>query len=329
MRLLICGLGSIGRRHLQNLLALGQTDIVLYRTGRATLDDDELRDFPVESDLQQALERWNPDAAIISNPTAMHVETALPLARAGCALLMEKPISHSLQGLDEFKEALQEKQTPFLVGFQFRFHPGLQAVKRLLNERAIGRVISVTAYWGEYLPSWHPWEDYRLSYSAHADLGGGVLLTLCHPFDYLRWLIGEVDSVMAESRASGILEIEVEDIAEVSLIFLNGALGHVHLDYLSRPIRHDLEVIGSQGKIRWDNADGAVHYWTADSQSWNTIEAPPGFERNVMFLEEMRHFLDVMQGNTRPICGFEEGLRALELILAAQRSAHQGQRIKL
>lgn len=196
-------------------------------------------------------------------------------------------------------------------------------------EGAIGEVISARVNWGEYLPDWHPWEDYRISYSARGDLGGGVLLTLCHPFDYLRWLIGEVEAVTAETRASGVLEIEVEDVAEVILNFRNGVMGHVHLDYLTRPSQHWLEVIGSEGVLRWDNADGAVRHWSNASQSWSSIEAPKGFERNTMFLEEMRHFLQVIEGKAKPVCGFEDGMRALEIVLAAYRSANLGQRVSL
>jgi predicted dehydrogenase len=329
MRFLICGLGSIGRRHLRNLLCLGVRDIILLRTGKSTLPDDEFSDFPQVDELKEALGRWEPEAAIISNPTSLHINMALPAAAAGCHILIEKPISHSLEGLDVLESVLARNGKRALIGFQFRFHPGLQQVKRLLEEEAIGRVVGASANWGEYLPGWHPWEDYRLSYSARRDLGGGVLLTLCHPFDYMRWLIGDVEAVTAEIRTSGILEIDVEDAAEVILSFGSGAMGHVHLDYLTRPSQHWLEVIGSEGTLRWDNADGAVHQWSSASQSWSTFEAPEGFERNTMFLEEMRHFLEVIEGKAEPLCSYEDGVRALEIVMAAHRSARRGQRIQL
>ncbi len=105
MRFLIAGLGSVGRRHLRNLLALGQRDIVLYRTRRSTLPDDELEGLPAETDLQAALRR-RPDAVVVANPTAMHLEVAIPAARAGCHLLIEKPISHTWQRVDELRAAL-------------------------------------------------------------------------------------------------------------------------------------------------------------------------------------------------------------------------------
>ena len=100
MRFLICGWGSVGRRHFRNLRALGENDIVLYRTGKSTVDSDEIADFPVEHDLEMALARHKPEIAIVANPTALHLETAIPAARAGCNLLVEKPIAASLERVD-------------------------------------------------------------------------------------------------------------------------------------------------------------------------------------------------------------------------------------
>ena len=165
MKFLIVGLGSIGRRHLHNLLALGESDILLYRTHKSTLPDDELQGYPVETDLATALS-WKPEAVIISNPTAMHLKAAIPAAEAGCHLLIEKPISHSMKVVSERVTAVQGGGGRVLVGYQFRFHPGLRKAAFLLGEMAIGGVLSVRAHWGEYLPGWHPWEDHRQGYSA-------------------------------------------------------------------------------------------------------------------------------------------------------------------
>ena len=329
MSIMICGLGSIGRRHLNNLKALGREDIVLLRTGKSTLPDEELEDLPVEHDLSRALIQWRPEAVIVSNPTALHLEVAIPSAEAGCDLLIEKPVSHSTDGLDTLTEALRKGGGQVLVGYQFRFHPGLCAVKQLLADETIGRPLSARVHWGEYLPDWHPWEDYRHSYSARSDLGGGVVLTLSHPFDYLRWLLGEVEAVMAETSGSGFLELQVEDSAEVLLKFKKGPLAHVHLDYNQRPASHMLEIIGSQGTIRWDSSDNAVRWWSTQDVNWHEIPASHGFERNQMFLDEMKHFLEVMDGVVAPTCTLEEGVRTLEVALAALVSAESGCRVML
>ncbi|NIM94812.1 MAG: Gfo/Idh/MocA family oxidoreductase [Anaerolineales bacterium] len=329
MRFLICGLGSIGRRHLRNLVALNHADIVLLRSGKSTLPEEDLKDFPTEHDIEIALERGKPDAVIVSNPTAVHLNIAIPAAEAGCHLLIEKPISHSMDQIDSLKRAMEERKPRVLVGYQFRYHPSLRNVKKLLKDGVIGEVISARVYWGEYLPGWHPWEDYRQSYSARSDLGGGVILTLSHPFDYLRWLLGEVHSVSANYGITGVLDLDVEDTAEVILQFQSGAFANVHLDYITQPPKHWIELVGSKGSLRWDNADGAVHWWTESTQGWLTLTAPEGFERNHLFLEEMEHFIDVIDGAAQPICTLDDGIRALEIALGAIRSGEEGCRVVL
>ena len=313
MKFLIAGLGSIGRRHFRNLRALGEHDILLYRTHKATLPDDELAGVPVETDLHAALAH-KPDAVIVSNPTGLHLDVAIPAAEAGCHLFLEKPISHSMEGVDKLREAVARNGVRVLVGFQFRFHPGLRTVKDLLARGEIGQPVSVRAHWGEYLPNWHPWEDFRVGYAARPDLGGGVVLTLCHPLDYLRMLLGEAEVAWSLTSNQG-LGLPVEDTAEVGLRFANGAVGSVHLDYVQRPPGHWLELVGTEGTIRWDNADGAVKIFRVSNNDWETVLPPAGFERNTMFADEMKHFVAIMRGEQSPACTLEDGVKVLEMCL--------------
>lgn len=323
MKTLIAGFGSIGRRHFRNLRALGVNDFVFLRSRRSSLPDDEIAAYPAETSLEAALAH-QPQAVIVSNPTALHLDVAIPAARAGCHLFLEKPLSHNRERVDELQAAVAQGGGRVLVGFQFRYHPGLRQVKTWLAEGAIGRPLSARAHWGEYLPGWHPWEDYRRGYSARQDLGGGVILTLCHPLDYLRWLLGEVTGLWAFIGQESDLELEVEDNAEIGLRFAGGGLGTVHLDYNQRPPAHRLEIIGTRGTIRWDNADGAARLWREDSSAWDVILPPDGFERNDLFRAQMRHFLAVTRGEEAPRCTLDDGIRALELALAAHRSAREG-----
>ncbi len=340
MRFLIAGLGSIGRRHLRNLNALGEKDIVLLRSHQATLPDDELAGYPVETDLESALKRHEPQAVIVANPTALHLDVAIPAARAGCHLLLEKPVSHSLERLDELGSAARARGSRILVGFQFRFHPTLNKARQLIQAGALGKVLSLHAHWGEYLPDWHPWEDYSQSYAARADLGGGVIVTLTHPLDYVRYLAGEVESLWATSGHVSSLEMDVEDAAEIGLKFAAGALGGVHLNYFQRPPLHRLEVVGTSGSLRWDNADGVLHFQQMPSEfgapSRDAAPArveqfmpPDGFERNDLFLAQTRHFIGMVRGNVDPICSLDDGIQALKLALAARESQRSGQLIVL
>ena len=331
MKFLIAGLGSIGRRHFRNLISLGEKDIILLRTRKATLPDDELTGFPVETDIQEALRKYKPDAVIVSNPTSMHLDIAIPAAEAGCHILLEKPVSNSLERLGILQEAAQKSGSKILVGFQFRYHPTLNKARELIQEGALGKVLTVHAHWGEYLPQWHPWEDYRQSYAARADLGGGVIATLTHPLDYLRFIVGEVESLWSFNGHISPLDLDVEDVAEIGLKFKNGAIGGLHLNYVQRPPMHKLEIVGTRGTLRWDNADGLLHFHRvpepfgsyADVPLAAVIESfstPETFDRNQLFVAQTRHFVEIIQSAKEPHCNLADGIMALRLALAARES---------
>jgi len=335
LKFLIAGLGSIGRRHFRNLIVLGEKDIVLLRTRKATLPDDELAGYPVETDLNEALQKHRPDAVIVANPTSMHVDVALPAAEAGCHILLEKPVSHSLERLDVLQQTVQKSGSKILVGFQFRYHPTLNEARELIHSGALGKVLTFHAHWGEYLPQWHPWEDYRQGYAARADLGGGVIVTLTHPLDYLRYLLGEVEALWSFNGHSSPLEVDVEDVAEIGLKFASGAVGGVHVNFFQRPPVHRLEIVGTNGTLRWDNADGILHFHRMAAPFGSYSDQPPapviesflppeGFERNQLFIAQTRHFIEILRGESEPACTLKDGVMALRLALAAYDSQKAG-----
>lgn len=338
-KFLIAGLGSIGRRHFRNLIALGERDLVFLRTRKATLPEDELAGYSAETDLTEAIRKHKPDAVIVANPTAMHLDVAIPAAEAGCHILLEKPVSHSLQRLDVLQKTAERTGSKILIGFQFRYHPTLNQARELMQSDVLGRILTVHAHWGEYLPQWHPWEDYRQSYAARAELGGGVIVTLTHPLDYLRYLLGEIDSLWSFNGHISPLEVNVEDVAEIGLKFASGAVGGVHVNYFQRPPVHRLEIVGTEGTLRWDNADGILHHYTMSASFGSfsdhpsapvleTFSPPEGFERNQLFLAQTRHFLEVVRGESEPVCTLEDGVMALRLALAAYESQKIGRMVK-
>ncbi len=328
---------------MRNLIALGEKDIVLFRTRKATMPDDELAGFPVETDFTAALKKHKPDAVIVGNPTSMHLDIAIPAAEAGCAILLEKPISNSTERLGQLESAVKKSGSKVLVAFQFRFHPGLMRAKRLISDGEIGRIISAHVHFGEYLPAWHPWEDYRQGYAARVDMGGGVVLTQCHSLDYLPWLVGKVRSVWGFTGKLSDLEVDVEDTAEIGLRFESGALGNLHLDFNQQPPAHRFEIIGTKGTLKWDLSDGATRIYRASAESlsistgreikaggeWEAYPLPENWERNVMFLEQMKHFVAVVRGEAESACTLEDGVRVMKLISAVHESQKTGQLAQL
>lgn len=330
MKYLIAGLGSVGRRHMRNLVALGETDIVLYRTHKATMPDDELAGYPVETDLTEALKKHNPDAVIVSNPTSLHLDVAIPAAQAGCAILLEKPIAGSMDRVDVLQKAVQKSGSKVLVAFQFRFHPGMVKTRQLIEKGEIGRVVSASIHFGEYLPAWHPWEDYRQGYAARADMGGGVVATQCHSLDYLPWLVGKkVESVWGFADKLSDLEVTADDTAKIGLRFEGGALGSLHLDYNQQPPEHEFRIIGTNGTIKWNLVDGAARIYRTEKKDWDVYPLPEGWERNVMFHEQTRHFVDIVKGNAEPSCTLEDGVQVQKIIMSVHESQKTGKLVLL
>jgi predicted dehydrogenase len=327
MKFLIAGFGSIGRRHFRNLKAVGEKDVLFYRSGKGA-QDSELKGQIEERNMNAALAH-KPDAVIVANPTALHMQIALPAAEAGCHILLEKPISHNLDDVQKLQTVAKKSGSRILVGFQFRFHPTLQQAAKIVGSGQLGKPLSARAHWGEYLPNWHPEEDYRKGYSARADLGGGVVLTLSHPFDYLRWFLGDAQQVWGLTSRSSELFLDVEDQAEIGLQFTKGVLASIHLDYWQRPTAHWLEIVCTGGVLHWNAHTGLLRIQDAQCNSEQESLPPAGFERNDMFLDEMRHFIEVVKGDAEPECTLQDGQRALEIALAALRSASIGTLVAL
>jgi predicted dehydrogenase len=170
-----------------------------------------------------------------------------------------------------------------------------------------------------------------------------VVLTQCHSLDYLPWLAGKVKSVWGFTGKLSDLEVDVEDTAEIGLRFENGALGNLHLDFNQQPPAHRFEIIGTKGTIKWDLSDGAARIYRASIESlaistgrdikaggeWQTYPLAEGWERNVMFLDQMKHFVDVTDGKAEPTCPLEDGIRVQRLVEAIHKSNSIGKVINL
>jgi predicted dehydrogenase len=210
-----------------------------------------------------------------------------------------------------------------MVGCNFRFHPALQQIQRLLVAGSLGRVITARGHAGEFLPGWHPGEDWRLGYSARKELGGGVILTLIHELDYAYWLFGPVRKVFAQAGGWGGLGLDVEDTAEILLEHRSQSRVSVHLNYVQRPPTRTLEIIAERGTIQWDYQAGLVKWYDSETARWEIWTEPPTFDRNTMFLDEVTHFIDCVAGRSTPLIPLTEAKAVLEIALAAKQSAEE------
>lgn len=285
----------------------------------------------VES-FEEALS-FAPQAAVIANPATHHLAAAHALANEGVHILVEKPIAASALGVEELTELCDRKGVTLMTGYNLRFLPSLVRFRELLQEGAVGRVLSVRAEVGQCLPSWRPGTDYRQTVSARAALGGGVLLELSHEFDYLRWLFGEVEWVQAVVLRQSGLQIDVEDTVHVVLGFvpLDGAtpvVAALNMDFTRHDTTRTCTVIGTDGTLRWNGVTGSVERFGAGAALWETIAEIPG-ERDASYLAEWHHFTECIETGTPPLISGRDGLAAVLLVDAARASAAGGKVVRL
>ena len=329
MKFLIIGCGSIGTRHLKNLKFISVGEIIAYRTRKKNVRKlEDARHVKTYTNLTEALSQ-NPDAALITNPTSLHIQSAFDAAKHGCHLFIEKPVSDTLDGIEELIDIVHKRNLILLVGCNLRFHPCLQFVKKLLDEKRIGKVISARVQMGQYLPDWHPWEDYRTMYSAQQSLGGGIILDAIHELDYISWFLGDVTQVFSFSDKLSNLDIDTEDVAEILLRFKSGAISEVHLDYIQRYPSRSCEIIGEEGSIILDINKGTVEVYTAEKKEWEIFEQPKDYDINQTYIDEMLHFINCIEGKEEPIISITDGLEVLKIALAAKESAKSGKNIKI
>lgn len=317
---LIVGLGSIGQRHLRNLRALGMENISVLRSRKGMVPQDlPLDNVKIFDRIEEALDN-GPNAAVICNPTSLHIPTALALASSGCHLMIEKPLSHSMEGISELEELAAARGLIVTVAYQMRFHPGVRLMRDLVNEGAIGKVLSARAEVGQYLPDWHPYEDYRQGYSARSSLGGGVILDLIHEIDYMCWLFGPPRRVFCMSGTHSSLEIETEDVAEILLECAGAPIVGIHMDYVQRKPSRTCTIIGENGTIHWDYHLNTVSVYTAETAQTKKY-CHEGFERNQMYCDELKHFIRCLHGEEKPLAGLADARKSLEVALMAKQSS--------
>lgn len=331
MRFVVLGAGSIGLRHLRNVLALGHDVVAVCDPSAERLEEARrlvASSCLLTSDETRALDT-EADAVVVCSPTAAHVAQARAAVARGRHVFVEKPLSHALDGTDALvREAAAARRT-VLVGCNLRFLPSLVLVKRLLDDGRIGRPLSARAHCGYYLPYWRPHTDYRHGYGARQASGGGIILDSIHEFDYLAWLMGPPREVFCYAGRVSTLEIDTEDTADVLLRFAYGAVANVHLDYLQRTYRRSCDLIGEDGLIAWDYIAQSVSLFGKDDRKLEVFQESINTERNQMFVDEMRHFVRAVEGAEPPALDAAGGRGVLSVALAAKASAAAGRPVMI
>ncbi|MBZ5653916.1 MAG: aminotransferase class III-fold pyridoxal phosphate-dependent enzyme [Acidobacteriia bacterium] len=322
-RALIVGCGSIGRRHRRNLQTMGLREVGLCDTSPEVLKQCR-EEFGGElfGDYSVALETFRPDLVLICTPPVYHVDEALAALRARAHVFIEKPLSHESGGIQTLIAEARRCDRNVQIGYNMRFHPGLQILKGLIDSGKIGRVLWLNAEAGQYLPDWRPWQSYRESYSARKELGGGIILDGSHELDYICWLLGRPTEITCRAEHLSSLEVDVEDSAWIYLSFPDRRRAELHLDFVQRSYTRTCKVVGETGTALWDFGSQEVRWFSAGDPNWKKI--PYTFEVNDMYVAEISHFLESLGSGTGPMVDLEQGRDVIRVVEAAKKSSEEG-----
>jgi predicted dehydrogenase len=328
LKALVVGLGSIGVRHLNNLHKLGIRELGVVRTRNLPPPTEIVpKDITIFQDLDLALSQKF-DLVIVANPTSLHLETLIKALKAGSHVYVEKPIAHEKRLLPELTRYVTLNGPKVLVGCQLRMHPGLQKIEEWIRQGKLGKIYSVQVDLGEYLPDWHPWEDYRQSYAARADQGGGVVLTLIHELDYLHWLFGKPKEVFAIGGHRTPLEITAEDTALITFETEQNIGVQLRMDYWRKPPVRHMNIVAEKAIVDWDYP-ARLTTLKQNGQTVDEIELPPTWDRNELFLSMMSEFIKALSTGSAPRVTLQDGIDVLNTALAAKKSLQIRQQVSL
>ena len=320
MRIAVIGCGSIGKRHLRNLLAAGAHELIPFDPNAdARTHVENVLNLKAYGSLNDVW-KMRPQAALICAPPSLHVGLAVDGAQRGIHLFIEKPIADRLEEVERLNEIVRRAGLISMVGCNMRFHPGPARVKALLQQNAIGPIVAARIQTGSYLPDWRPSTDYRESYTASRVQGGGAILDCIHELDLALWYFGPASVAAALALPAEKLGIEVEGLAEILLHHSSGAVSSVHLNFVQRDYRRLCQIIGEAGTIYWDFDSPWIEI-RAGSGTERRIELDANWNVNQMYIDELIHFLQCLERNEPTFCPLEQGIAALKVALHARELA--------
>lgn len=320
MKIAVLGLGSAGRRHAANAVALGH-DVIAFDPAVAADAPDGVT---VVTSLEEAIDAG--DAVIVASPNSLHADQAVTALEAGRPVLVEKPLAVELADAERVVAAAAAAGAVCGAAMNLRFHPAVAELRRLVESGDLGEVRAAELSFGYDLRLWRPETDYRASYSARKELGGGIALDAIHEFDYLRWLLGPVESVIGETARLSDLEIDVEDTALAILRFTSGAAATVSLNFFEPVYRRGAIVVGDDAVATWKW--GATEL-LVERRDGERLEQPVGADLAATYRDVVADFASAVEMGTPVRTSAEEGLEAVRVVDALKRSAAEGRRLRL
>ena len=290
MKILICGAGSIGTRHAKNLIALKHN--VAFHTKRK---NSPIKNVLCFKKLTDAFVKFKPEITYIANVTSLHIKTALYAAKKNSAIFIEKPLTNKKTNVKKLVNIIKKKKIINMVGYMMRFHPAITIIKKMIIKKEFGKIFHFYSEWGEYLPNWHKNENYKKSYAAKKNLGGGAALTLSHDLDLAFYLFGGIKNATINKTNVG-LKINAETSANLFIEFKKKISGLIHVDYLQKKKSRYLKIIGTNKIVEFLYDKNYINIYNYKKTFYKKFKS---FKRNDMFLLQTKYFLKNYKNKTQ------------------------------
>ncbi len=319
------GLGSIGLRHLQALNEIGKFDIAAYRTkkGLKKIPEEIGKKIKFFYNENNAF-AWNPDFMIVSNPTSLHLKYITKSINYNIDALIEKPIASDFTKIKKVEAKIRDRKNKIYVAYNLRFHPIIKKIKEIIDSEKFGKVLKAELYVGEYLPFWHPYEDYRKSYAAKKELGGGVLRTLSHEIDLGQCWFGEYKKIFAKVLKISDLDINVDDSTDIFAEMKNKIILKINMDYLNPLGIRKGEIFFEKGLLKYNFLKKEIIFIDYKNKENEILLKINHYDYNEQYKLQMINFLIK---NNKELCSLEEGINVLKVIDKCEESNRKGRMI--
>ncbi len=312
LSVVVVGLGSIGNRHLQNLLRLGVGRVAVVRRRQSNPAFRPPSGVEVFLTLGEAL-AWGADAAVVCTPTALHRWASVACLESGCPVLVEKPLAHTLDDAQAILQAQARTGTPAWMAYCMRFHPAWQLAQQALDQGRLPPVQYFKIWYECDVTRWHPWEDFRQSYAVRQDLGGGVVPTLDHEIDLALWCFGPPQEVRGRAFCTW-LGCPVPDTCWSDWHYRRGPQGLVWLSFARRDRTRGFEFITQHGTLHAELIHGVLRWIPAQQEAASELWwHDPQYDWNQMYLELMQAFLTAVCRGKPPAVPLQAGWEALQV----------------
>lgn len=332
MKISVIGLGSIGRRHLsglkkiarkQKLSSINGFDLSKQRRSQAS---SEISGIEISSSLQECIK--GASLVFVCVPTSKHMSIINEIHEHGqYNLFIEKPLSHTLDGCDELEFKFSRIKKSCSVGYMLRFHPVINELKSIVDQRILGRPLNVRVEAGFYLPFWHPWENYQDFYMSWKTGGGGALLDISHEIDYLNWIFGSIQEVNGLIGTVSDLDISSDDLSSSILRFKSGLIGELHLDLLQFDESRYCKVIFTDGVVVADLMSNEIRTFAKNSKKWKIKKLKVDF--NKVYENEYLDIINRARGKRSIGCSLSESSHVMQVIEGIRRSTSISSSVKL